>query len=184
MKKVKLLTEDDRNEILNLYSQKNIVLEQATTQQNYTLQDIQNLLNRPPFNSKLNADNKFGPLTAGAIVKALDMVKSGQAGVTPQTIASKDATTVQSTTQTDKGLAQSTPTLQTGPPSPSTNTQQTTTAQQPVQATTQTTTQQPAQATAQTTTQQPAQATAQTTTQQPQATAQSTGKGDDSTAIE
>jgi len=180
MKKVKLLTEDDRNEILNLYSQKNIVLEQSTTQQNYTLQDIQNILNRPPFNSKLNADNKFGPLTAGAIVKALDMIKSGQAGVTPQTIASKDATTVQSATQTDKGLAQSTPTLQTGPPSPSTNTQQTTTAQQPAQATTQTTTQQPAQAT----TQQPAQATTQPTTQQPQATAQSTGKGDDSTAIE
>jgi hypothetical protein len=108
------------------------------------------------------------------------MVKSGQAGVTPQTIASKDATTVQSTTQTDKGLAQSTPTLQTGPPSPSTNTQQATTAQQPAQATTQTTSQQ----SAQTTTQQPAQATTQTTTQQPQATAQSTGKGDDSTAIE
>ena len=175
MKKVKLLTEDDRNEILNLYSQKNIVLEQTATQQNYTLQDIQNLLNRPPFNSKLNADNKFGPLTAGAIVKALDMVKSGQAGVTPQTIASKDATTVQPTTQNDKGLSQSTPTLQTGPPAPSTNTQQAATTQQATN-----TTQQPTQ----TTTQQPAQATTQTTTQQPQATSQSSGKGDDSTAIE
>jgi hypothetical protein len=171
MKRIKLLTEQDRENILGLYKQKNLISEQQATAQvttNYTIQDLQNMLNRPPYNSKLVADNKFGPMTAGAITKALDMIKSGQAADTgAQSIQSKKETTLQTPTAASDGLAQSSPTLQTGPSSPSTTTQ--TTSQQPAQQTTQ----QPAQQT----TQQPAQ---QTTQQQ----VQSSAKGDDSTVIE
>jgi len=79
MKNLNLLSESDKNNILNLYREKKIIIEQeAPVQQNYTVQDLQTILNRAPYNAKLTADNKFGPLTAGAIGSALDMVKSNE----------------------------------------------------------------------------------------------------------
>lgn len=179
MKKRFLISESEKKTILDLHVKKGYNLsEQTVSQQNYTVQDIQNALNRPPFNSNLVADNKFGPLTAGAIMKAIDMVKTGQAGVTPQNIDAKDATSLPSA-EKPSGLAQSTPTLQTGPPAPSTTQQssQTTAAAAPATSTQTTTAAAPATSTQTTanTAQQPA---------QNQATAKSSEKGDDSTSIE
>jgi hypothetical protein len=104
MKNLNLLSESDKNNILNLYREKKIITEQeAPVQQNYTIQDLQTILNRAPYNAKLNPDNRFGPLTAGAISSALDMVKSGQASNYFQPMQTKQVTSIPTSTnqQTD-----------------------------------------------------------------------------------
>ena len=109
MKNLNLLSESDKNNILNLYREKKIITEQeAPVQQNYTVQDLQTILNRPPYNSKLTADNKFGPLTAGAIGTALDMIKSGQASNGLQTMQSKQITSIPTSTTTKLAAATTT----------------------------------------------------------------------------
>jgi hypothetical protein len=101
MKNLNLLSESEKNNILNLYREKKIITEQqAQAQQNYTIQDLQTVLNRPPYNSKLTADNKFGPLTAGAISSALDMVKSGQASDYFKPMQTKQVTSIPTSTTT------------------------------------------------------------------------------------
>jgi len=74
MNKRFILTEEDKNEIVSLYSQKNIVLEQAA-EKPVTLQDIQNKLVKLGYGDmlgKTGADNKFGKMTYSAITQALN----------------------------------------------------------------------------------------------------------------
>jgi len=75
MNKRFILTEEDKNEIVSLYSQKNIVLEQASAEKPVTLQDIQNKLIKlgyGPMLGKFGADGKFGKMTYSAITQALN----------------------------------------------------------------------------------------------------------------
>ena len=80
MKKRILISEVERKQILSKHLKvgyKTLLSEENT---NYTIQDIQNKLNQAPFNAGLVADNRFGPKTSAAIVKALDSVKTGNVG--------------------------------------------------------------------------------------------------------
>jgi len=66
-----ILTEEDKNEIVSLYSQKNIVLEQAS-EKPVTLIDIQNKLVELGYGDMLGAaDGKFGKMTYSAITQAI-----------------------------------------------------------------------------------------------------------------
>ncbi|NBO22668.1 hypothetical protein EBU94_04925, partial [bacterium] len=66
------LTEEDKNEIVSLYSQKNIVLEQAA-EKPVTLIDVQNKLVELGYGDILGtADGKFGKMTYSAITQALN----------------------------------------------------------------------------------------------------------------
>ncbi len=73
-----ILTEEDKNEIVSLYSQKNIVLEQAA-EKPVTLQDIQNKLVKLGYGDmlgKTGADNKFGKMTYSAITQAIGEIEN------------------------------------------------------------------------------------------------------------
>jgi hypothetical protein len=66
-----ILTEEDKNEIVSLYSQKNIVLEQAA-EKPVTLIDVQNKLVELGYGDMLGtADGKFGKMTYSAITQAI-----------------------------------------------------------------------------------------------------------------
>ncbi len=78
MNKRFILTEEDKNEIVSLYSQKNIVLEQAA-EKPVTLQDIQNKLVKLGYGDmlgKTGADNKFGKMTYSAITQAIGEIEN------------------------------------------------------------------------------------------------------------
>jgi hypothetical protein len=77
MNKRFILTEEDKNEIVSLYSQKNIVLEQAAEKQ-LTVMDIQNKLVKLGYGDmlgKFGADGKFGKMTYSAITQAIDFIE-------------------------------------------------------------------------------------------------------------
>jgi hypothetical protein len=77
MNKRFILTEEDKNEIVSLYSQKNIVLEQAA-EKPITVQDIQNKLVELGYGDmlgKFGADGKFGKMTYSAITQAIDFIE-------------------------------------------------------------------------------------------------------------
>jgi len=71
MNKRFILTEEDKNEIVSLYSQKNIVLEQSA-EKPVTLIDIQNKLVELGYGDILGAaDGRFGKMTYSAITQAI-----------------------------------------------------------------------------------------------------------------
>lgn len=77
MNKRFILTEEDKNEIVSLYSQKNIVLEQAA-EKPITVQDIQNKLIELKYGDmlgKFGADGKFGKMTYSAITQAISDIE-------------------------------------------------------------------------------------------------------------
>jgi len=75
MNKKFILTEEDKNEIVSLYSQKNIVLEQAA-EKPVTLIDIQNKLVELGYGDMLgSADGKFGKMTYSAITQAISDIE-------------------------------------------------------------------------------------------------------------
>lgn len=70
-----ILTEEDKNEIVSLYSQKNIVLEQAA-EKPVTLIDVQNKLVELGYGDMLGAvDGKFGKMTYSAITQAISDIE-------------------------------------------------------------------------------------------------------------
>jgi hypothetical protein len=74
MNKRFILTEEDKNEIVSLYSKKNIVLEQAPAEKPVTIKDIQNKLVELGYGDmlgKFGADGKFGKMTYSAITQAI-----------------------------------------------------------------------------------------------------------------
>jgi hypothetical protein len=74
MNKRFILTEEDKNEIVSLYSQKNIVIEQASAEKSITLKDIQNKLIELGYGDMLGksgADGIFGKMTYSAITQAV-----------------------------------------------------------------------------------------------------------------
>lgn len=86
------LTEEDKNEIVSLYSQKNIVLEQAATEKPLTIADIQNKLVELGYGDmlgKFGADGKFGKMTYSAITQAISDIEQrkqsqkGKEAITP-----------------------------------------------------------------------------------------------------
>ena len=92
-----ILTEEDKNEIVSLYSQKNIVLEQAA-EKPVTLIDIQNKLVELGHDlGKTGADGKFGKMTYSAITQAISDIeqrnasKSSEAANAAGSIQGRDA---------------------------------------------------------------------------------------------
>jgi hypothetical protein len=92
MNKRFILTEEDKNEIVSLYSQKNIVLEQASAEKPVTVQDIQNKLIELKYGDmlgKFGADGKFGKMTYSAITQAISDIEQrkqsqkGKEAITP-----------------------------------------------------------------------------------------------------
>lgn len=72
-----ILTEEDKNEIVSLYSQKNIVLEQAA-EKPVTLIDVQNKLVELGYGDMLGdlgPDGKFGKMTYSAITQAINDIE-------------------------------------------------------------------------------------------------------------
>lgn len=95
-----ILTEEDKNEIVNLYSQKNIVLEQNAAEKLLTVADIQNKLVQLGYGDmlgKFGADGKFGTMTYSAITQAINDIelrkssKSAQNTDAASTMKSKGA---------------------------------------------------------------------------------------------
>jgi hypothetical protein len=89
MNKRFILTEEDKNEIVSLYSQKNIVLEQAA-EKPVTLIDVQNKLVELGHDlGKTGADGKFGKMTYSAITQAISDIEQrkqsqkGKEAITP-----------------------------------------------------------------------------------------------------
>lgn len=77
-----ILTEEDKNEIVSLYSQKNIVLEQAADEKPVTLIDVQNKLVELGYGDmlgKFGADGKFGKMTYSAITQAISDIDQRKA---------------------------------------------------------------------------------------------------------
>lgn len=112
-----ILTEEDKNEIVSLYSQKNIVLEQAADEKPVTVQDIQNKLIELGYGDmlgKFGADGKFGKMTYSAITQAISGIeqkKASQSSVPADaatSIQSKDAVSMPTTSTADKGIKIST----------------------------------------------------------------------------
>jgi len=101
MKKRILISEVERRQILSKHLKVgyNTFLFEQTT--NYTIQDIQNKLNQAPFNAGLVADNRFGPKTSAAIVKALDTIKTGGVTSAPSTASTETTGSNTATTQTN-----------------------------------------------------------------------------------
>jgi hypothetical protein len=97
MNKRFILTEEDKNEIVSLYSQKNIVLEQAS-EKPVTLIDVQNKLVELGHDlGKTGADGKFGKMTYSAITQAISDIeqrnasKSSEAANAAGSIQGRDA---------------------------------------------------------------------------------------------
>jgi len=97
MNKRFILTEEDKNEIVSLYSQKNIVLEQAA-EKPVTLIDVQNKLVELGHDlGKTGADGKFGKMTYSAITQAISDIeqrnasKSSEAANAAGSIQGRDA---------------------------------------------------------------------------------------------
>jgi hypothetical protein len=116
MNKRFILTEEDKNEIVSLYSQKNIVLEQAT-EKPVTLIDIQNKLVELGYGDMLGAaDGKFGKMTYSAITQAISDIeqrKSSKGQVpadTSSSIQTKDSGLIP-TPEAQKAQLNLTPTL-------------------------------------------------------------------------
>jgi hypothetical protein len=89
MNKRFILTEEDKNERVSLYSQKNIVLEQAA-EKPVTLIDVQNKLVELGHDlGKTGADGKFGKMTYSAITQAISDIEQrkqsqkGKEAITP-----------------------------------------------------------------------------------------------------
>lgn len=110
-----ILTEEDKNEIVSLYSQKNIVLEQAADEKPVTLIDVQNKLVELGYGDmlgKFGADGKFGKMTYSAITQAIsdiDQRVSSKSGATTgdmSSIQTKDVGLIPATA--DKGITIST----------------------------------------------------------------------------
>ncbi len=123
MKKRILISEVERRQILSKHLKVgyNTFLFEQTT--NYTIQDIQNKLNQAPFNAGLVADNRFGPKTSAAIVKALDTIKTGGVTSAPSTASTETTGSNTATTQTHTSTTGSnTATTQTNTSTTGTNT--------------------------------------------------------------
>jgi hypothetical protein len=123
MKKRILISEVERRQILSKHLKVgyNTFLFEQTT--NYTIQDIQNKLNQAPFNAGLVADNRFGPKTSAAIVKALDTIKTGGVTSAPSTASTETTGSNTATTQTNTSTTGSnTATTQTNTSTTGTNT--------------------------------------------------------------
>lgn len=112
-----ILTEEDKNEIVSLYSQKNIVLEQAAAEKPITVQDIQLKLVDMGYGhmlGKYQADGKFGKMTYSAITKAIGDIdqrlssKSSEAANAAGSIQGRDVGLVPTTSTVDKGIKIST----------------------------------------------------------------------------
>lgn len=112
-----ILTEEDKNEIVSLYSQKNIVLEQAAAEKPITITDIQNKLielNYGDMLGKFGADGKFGKMTYSAITKAIGDIdqrlssKSSEAANAASSAQGRDVGLVPTTSTADKGIKIST----------------------------------------------------------------------------
>lgn len=112
-----ILTEEDKNEIVSLYSQKNIVLEQAAAEKPITVQDIQLKLVDMGYGhmlGKYQADGKFGKMTYSAITKAIGDIdqrlssKSSEAANAAGSIQGRDVGLVPTTSTADKGITIST----------------------------------------------------------------------------
>jgi len=112
-----ILTEEDKNEIVSLYSQKNIVLEQAAAEKPITIADIQNKLIELDYGDmlgKFGADGKFGRMTYSAITQAINDIdqrissKSQTSTDASSSIQTKDAGLVPTTSTADKGITIST----------------------------------------------------------------------------
>lgn len=108
-----ILTEEDKNEIVSLYSQKNIVLEQTAAEKPLTVQDIQNKLIELGYGDmlgKYQADGKFGKMTYSAITQAISDIEqrnqSIQAAGTMQDL--KTITPTELPPTADKGITIST----------------------------------------------------------------------------
>ena len=111
-----ILTEEDKNEIVSLYSQKNIVLEQAA-EKPVTLIDVQNKLVELGYGDMLGAaDGKFGKMTYSAITQAISDIEQRKTskGQVPadasSSIQTKDAGLIP-TPETQKPQLNVTPTL-------------------------------------------------------------------------
>ena len=103
-----ILTEEDKNEIVSLYSKKNIVLEQAATEKPITVQDIQLKLvdmGCGDMLGKYQADGKFGKMTYSAITQAINDIEqrkqSRQNAGTMEPMKTRDVTQLPTT---DKGI--------------------------------------------------------------------------------
>ncbi len=123
MKKRILISEVERRQILSKHLKVgyNTFLFEQTT--NYTIQDIQNKFNQAPFNAGLVADNRFGPKTSAAIVKALDTIKTGGVTSAPSTASTETTGSNTATTQTNTSTTGSnTATTQTNTSTTGTNT--------------------------------------------------------------
>jgi hypothetical protein len=106
-----ILTEEDKNEIVSLYSQKNIVLEQSA-EKPVTLIDIQNKLVELGYGDMLGAaDGRFGKMTYSAITQAIGDIEQRKASKSQMStgattsIQTKDAGLIPTT---DKGITIST----------------------------------------------------------------------------
>lgn len=111
-----ILTEEDKNEIVSLYSQKNIVLEQAA-EKPVTLIDVQNKLVELGYGDMLGAaDGKFGKMTYSTITQAISDIEQRKSskGQVPadasSSIQTKDAGLIP-TPETQKPQLNLTPTL-------------------------------------------------------------------------
>ena len=111
-----ILTEEDKNEIVSLYSQKNIVLEQAA-EKPVTLIDVQNKLVELGYGDMLGAvDGKFGKMTYSAITQAISNIeqlkssKSAAATDAASSIQTQDAGQFQAP-EAQKPKLDATPTL-------------------------------------------------------------------------
>jgi hypothetical protein len=98
MKKRFFLSEEEKHEISNLYSKKNIILEQDTNTKQVTVQDIQNKLNQ--FGFSLKPDGKFGPMTLSAATTAMARKDSQRKNANLTDIKTKDVTQIPTTTAT------------------------------------------------------------------------------------
>ena len=111
MKKRIVISESEKKLILkqHLKFANKLIFEQTT---NYTIADIKKELNTN-YGGKFISNpynNKFGPTTAGEIVRALDVVKSKGVQGTPSTPASTANTTNTASTATQVSNAQGTTT--------------------------------------------------------------------------
>jgi len=112
MKKRFLISEEEKREISNLYSKKNIILEQDTNTKEVTVQDIQNKLNQ--FGFSLKSDGKFGPMTLSAATAAMARKDSERKNAGLTDIKSKEVTQIP-TQQTAAPQLKMTPTSLIGP---------------------------------------------------------------------
>lgn len=126
MKQRIVISESERKLILKQHSKfaNKVIFEQTT---NYTIADIKKEINTN-YGGKFTSNpynNKFGPTTAGEIVRALDVVKSkGVQSTSSTTTASTTTSSTTTTPTTDTTTTQGTTTTTT--PSSSTTTTTTT----------------------------------------------------------